>query len=148
MLSFFSFIFKRICSKSAKFLASFVKLGLSGGEAGSTWFLPRFIGLSNASELLFTGKPCNAERAFQMGLVSNVVEDEKLEYEARKLAYEILEHSWLGLRFTKEALNMATTSTLEQDILLTNRNQLLCLKDKESQKIGFRHAMKFAKSKL
>ena len=58
-------------------------------EGCSTYFLPRIVGISLASELILTGRLFSAQEAFEMGLVSRVVAPEKLMDTARELANEI-----------------------------------------------------------
>jgi len=65
----------RIASKSARMNCAFIKLGLGGCDIGTSYFLPRLVGVSVASELILTGRFINAERALAVGLVSEVVEE-------------------------------------------------------------------------
>ena len=46
----------RLCTANTRFIPSFVKIGLSGGEIGTSYFLPRLIGRSLACEILLTGR--------------------------------------------------------------------------------------------
>lgn len=66
----------------------FVRRGLVP-EAGSTWILPRLVGMSRAAELLLTGRMLGAEEALAWGLVSRVVPDAQLVETARTLAREV-----------------------------------------------------------
>ncbi|GAB4814421.1 hypothetical protein N2152v2_001467 [Parachlorella kessleri] len=97
----------RIATQSSRFNAAFVKLGLTGTDMGTSYFLPRVAGLGIASELLLTGRPIAAERAYQVGLVNELVPDNAtaLEEAARKLAQEMLQCTAKGLQLTKEQLN-------------------------------------------
>ncbi len=63
----------RFASPEAYFVASFINIGLSGGELGCSYLLPRLVGLSRASEILLTGRKVRAEEAERMGLVTRVV---------------------------------------------------------------------------
>ena len=65
----------RIAGKSALFIPSFLAIGLSGCELGTSFFLPKMIGISNASMYLMTGESINAQEAYRMGMVSKVVDD-------------------------------------------------------------------------
>ncbi|MGN6819855.1 MAG: enoyl-CoA hydratase/isomerase family protein [Sphingomonas sp.] len=94
----------RIAGESAKMNVAFVKLGLSGCELGTSFFLPRMVGSSVAAELMMTGRFIHAERALTTGLVSQVVDDQKLEDTARELVAELLAASPMGLRKTKEVM--------------------------------------------
>lgn len=116
----------------AKFIASFINIGLSGGELGSTYFLPKLVGASRAAEILMTGRPVGAEEAEKIGLVSRVVEEEKLMDAAFEMADSMLGKSYLGLRQTKEALAQNLTApSLEAAIELENRNQVICIFTKD-----------------
>ena len=63
----------RLCTPEARFNAAFVRIGLSGGDCGSSWLLPRIVGLGRASEILLTGRFVNADEAERIGLVNRVV---------------------------------------------------------------------------
>src|ERR1044072_6819962 len=65
----------RIATKSARMNCAFIKLGLGGCDIGTSYFLPRLVGVSVASELILTGRFIGAERALAVGLVSEVVEE-------------------------------------------------------------------------
>ena len=92
-----------------------------------SYFLPRLVGASLASELLLTGRFIHAQRALATGLVSDVVPDAELDAAGEALAREILENSPLGVRLTKEALAMSLDAgSLEQVIAMEDRNQILC----------------------
>ena len=69
----------RIATKSARMNCAFLKLGLGGCDIGTSYFLPRLVGVSVASELILTGRFIDAERALAVGLVSEVVEEDGLE---------------------------------------------------------------------
>jgi enoyl-CoA hydratase/carnithine racemase len=117
----------RLAGQSARMNAAFIRIGLSACDVGVSYFLPRIVGASLASELLLTGRFIEAERALATGLVSRVVPDEELEAEARMLAEDMLATSPLGLRLTKECLAMSLDAgSLEQVIAMEDRNQILC----------------------
>jgi len=116
----------RIAGESVKMNAAFIKLGLSACDMGVSYFLPRLVGVSLASELMLTGRFIHAQRALATGLVSEVVPDEKLEEAAQPYVDEMLATSPMGLRLTKEGLNMAVDAgSLEQAMAIENRNQVL-----------------------
>jgi enoyl-CoA hydratase/carnithine racemase len=117
----------RLAGESARMNAAFIRIGMSACDVGVSYFLPRLVGASLASELLLTGRFIHADRALATGLVSAVVADDQLEAEARKLADEMLATAPLGLRLTKECLNMSLDAgSLEQVIAMEDRNQILC----------------------
>ncbi len=119
----------RIAGEKARFNNAFIKLGLSGSDVGTSYFLPRLIGLSRATEILYTGRFVDAEEAERIGLVFKLVrgDDSKLLASAMEIAEELLTKSPLGLRMTKEAINLSQDSpSLETIIQLENRAQGLC----------------------
>jgi enoyl-CoA hydratase len=117
----------RIAGKSARMNAAFIRIGLSACDIGVSYFLPRLVGVSVASELMMTGRFINAERAERVGLVSEVVEDDQLEEAAAPYIDEMLTTSPLGLRLTKECLNMSVDAgSLEAAVVMEDRNQILC----------------------
>lgn len=117
----------RIAGESARMNAAFIRIGLSACDIGVSYFLPRLVGVSVASELMLTGRFINADRALRVGLVSEVVPDAKLEDAAKPYLDEMLTTSPLGLRMTKECLNMSVDAgSLEAAIAMEDRNQILC----------------------
>ena len=116
----------RIAGESARMNAAFIRIGLSACDIGVSYFLPRLVGVSVASELMLTGRFINAERALRVGLVSEVVPDDKLEEAVRPYLDEMLTTSPLGLRLTKECLNMSVDAgSLDAAIAMEDRNQIL-----------------------
>ncbi|MCB1646014.1 MAG: crotonase/enoyl-CoA hydratase family protein [Pseudomonadales bacterium] len=93
----------RIASEKAIFAESFVKVGLIPGDGGAR-FLPRVIGISRANEMAFTGEPVNAQTALAWGMVSRVVEPEKLLEAAHELAARVAANPPSALRMTKKLL--------------------------------------------
>jgi enoyl-CoA hydratase/carnithine racemase len=119
----------RLAGESARFNAAFIKIGLSACDMGVSYFLPRAVGTSIASELMLTGRFINANRALATGLVSEVVADGELDAAAGRLALEMVETSPLGLRLTKECLAASVDAgSLEQAIYMEDRNQTLCVR--------------------
>ena len=117
----------RLAGESARMNAAFIRIGLSACDVGVSYFLPRLVGASVASELLLTGNFIKADRSLATGLVSEVVPDDELEKAAREMAERMLTTSPLGLRLTKECLNMSLdASSLEHVIAMEDRNQILC----------------------
>jgi enoyl-CoA hydratase/carnithine racemase len=117
----------RIAGQSARMNAAFIRIGLSACDIGVSYFLPRLVGVSVASELMLTGRFINADRALRVGLVSEVVPDEQLASAAEPYLEEMITTSPLGLRLTKECLNMSVDApSLEAAVNMEDRNQILC----------------------
>jgi enoyl-CoA hydratase len=117
----------RIAGESARMNAAFIKLGLSGCDVGVSYLLPRLVGASVAAELILTGRFLGAERARELGLVSEVVPDDQLEEAVRPLVADLLRTTPVGLRLSKEALNASLDmSSIESVVAMEDRNQVLC----------------------
>ncbi len=117
----------RIAGESARMNCAYIRIGFGGCDMGSSYFLPRLVGASLATELILTGKFISAERALQLGLVAQVVPDDELEAAAEEDIGYMLKTSPLALRLTKEALNVNIDANgIEAAIALEDRNQILC----------------------
>jgi len=117
----------RIAGEAARFNAAFIRVGLSAGDMGVSYFLPRLIGWSKAAEYLFTGRFMDAKTAERFGLVARVVPTDQVLPVAMELANEMLQNSPMGLRMTKEVLNTnIDAGGLESALQLENRTQTIC----------------------
>lgn len=118
----------RIAGASAKMNVAYVKLGLTGCELGTSFHLPRTVGPSIAAELMMTGRFIHADRALATGLVSDVVPDDRLDDTARALIADMLRTSPMGLRKTKETLNLAMRlDDLDAVLRLEEHAQAQCM---------------------
>ena len=117
----------RLCTPEARFNAAFIKIGVSGCDMGSSYFLPRMLGASVAAEMLLTGRFLHADRAYSLGFVSKVGPLADIEAEARQLADEMLAATPLALRLTKDCMNHNIDAPgLRAAIAMEDRNQILC----------------------
>jgi enoyl-CoA hydratase/carnithine racemase len=122
----------RIATKSARMNCAFIKLGLGGCDIGTSYFLPRLVGVSVASELILTGRFIGAERALAVGLVSEVVEEGGLDTAVEPYVDAMMTASPVGLRLSKECLNMSVDAgSIEAVIAMEDRNQVLCSRSEE-----------------
>jgi len=122
----------RISSKSARMNCAFIKLGVGGCDIGSSYFLPRLVGVSVASELILTGRFIHAERALAVGLVSEVVEEDQLDAATAPYVDAMMAASPVALRLSKECLNISTDAgSLEAVIAMEDRNQVLCSRSED-----------------
>jgi enoyl-CoA hydratase/carnithine racemase len=115
----------RIAARSARFAESFVKLGLVPGDGGA-WLLPRIIGFSKASELIFTGDMISAEQALSCGLVSQVVDDDALVATALALARRIADNPPHAVRLAKRLLREGRNCSLAATLEASGSAQALC----------------------
>ena len=116
----------RIATPSVRMNAAFIRIGLSACDVGVSYFLPRLVGSSLASELLLTGNFIEADRALMSGLVSSVVEADQLMDKGIQMAKDILRNSPIGVRLTKDCLNMSIDApSLDAVIGMEDRQQIL-----------------------
>ena len=111
----------RIAVPSAKLGLNFVNLGLHPGM-GATYFLPRLIGPAKAAELLYCGSIITAEKALALGMVSQLVEPEKLSSCVEQLAKSIAEAGPQAIRELKVSLQLSEQSSLEASL----KREALC----------------------
>ena len=107
----------RIASEDAKFINGSINIGLSGADVGGSYFLPRLIGQSRATEILLTGRAVGGREAEKIGLVCKLAEKDKLLDSAIEMAKNLLTKSPLGLRMTKQAINLSLDSPSLENIL-------------------------------
>lgn len=111
-----------------KMNAASIKVGLGGSDLGCSYFLPRFVGASVASEYMLTGRFMSAEKALSCGLLSEVVPAEDLLDKGVDLAREMTANAPMGLRLTKEAINRNLDArSLADATALEDRQQVMML---------------------
>ncbi len=124
----------RIAATEARFVASFINIGLSAGDMGSSYFLPRLVGVSRAAEILYTGRFVESDEAERIGLLSRVVPADQLIPTSMELARIMLQKTRFGLHMTKEALNHNIDApSLEAGLEFENRTQILATQTKETR---------------
>jgi enoyl-CoA hydratase/carnithine racemase len=118
----------RVITDDARFSAAYINIGLGGADMACSYFLPRLIGAGRAYEFMLTGNFMSAEEAMALGLASRIVERDKLMETALNLASTMNTKNPMGLRLTKEAINMnLDAGGLEQALQLEDRNQVLLI---------------------
>ncbi len=116
----------RILAVNAKFSAAYINIGLGGADMASSYFLPRLIGSGRANEFLLTGNWLDAEEAMNLGFASSIVGQDEMLDTATKLAKTMASKNPLGLRMTKEAINInIDASGLEACLQMEDRNQMM-----------------------
>lgn len=114
----------RVAADTAKFAASFVKMGIVPGDGGA-WILPRVIGYPRAAELILTGDTISAAEAATIGLVNKVVPAEQVMAEARALAERIAVNPPRSIRLAKRLLREAQHARLGDVLELSAAFQAL-----------------------
>jgi len=109
----------RVVSHSARFAFLFTKVGLSGGDMGAAYLLPRIVGAGRATQLLMLGDTIDAATADRYGLVSELVADEELDGAVNALARRLAEGPTLAYAQTKSLitreLDMPIGAAMELD---------------------------------
>ena len=122
----------RLASTTAKFNAAFIRIGLTGGDVGTSWMLPRLVGLGRAYEILLTGRFVDAEEALRIGMVTEVTEPDDLLPRALAVAATICGNSPIGIELTKQVVQLnVDANSLEAAIALENRNQVLSVQTED-----------------
>jgi enoyl-CoA hydratase/carnithine racemase len=92
----------RLGSPTAKFNAGLARIGLSAGDLGISWLLPRLIGPAHAAEIAYTGRTVGAPEAERLGLLNEITDD--LLERTLAMARQICGNSPGGIRLSKRAL--------------------------------------------
>jgi 2-(1,2-epoxy-1,2-dihydrophenyl)acetyl-CoA isomerase len=101
----------RIASQEASFIEVFINVGLIP-DSGSTFTLPRLVGMGRAMELCMTGQKLTADEAERIGLVNRTVSPEVLADETAALARRLASLPARGLALTKRLLNQSFDNDL------------------------------------
>jgi 2-(1,2-epoxy-1,2-dihydrophenyl)acetyl-CoA isomerase len=102
----------RIAADNASFIQAFTRIGLIP-DSGSTYFLPRLIGLAHSLAMIFTGDAISAQDALQMGLVNRVVPSGELMEVTRQLALRLAQGPTRAIGLAKRAVNVALNTDLQ-----------------------------------
>lgn len=117
----------RIASEDARIAFLFTKVGLAGADMGAAYLLPRVVGLSKATELLYTGDFISAPEAERIGLYNQVVPSAKLNATTQSLAERLAQGPGFALAKTKEMLNRELDMNLETALECEAQAQAICM---------------------
>ncbi|MEK7847754.1 MAG: enoyl-CoA hydratase-related protein [Chloroflexota bacterium] len=109
-----------IAAESARFNMAYVNIGLNP-DGGSTFFLPRVLGLQRASWLFFTGEFVDARRGVELGFVNQVVPDDKLMDTATALARRLAAGPTMAMGRAKALINQSFSESMETQMECENR---------------------------
>ena len=104
-----------VAAESAKFIQSFVNIGLIP-DTGGTYFLPRLVGLHKAAVMMMLGEKMTAEEGKDLGLVYKVFPDGELMDGAMALAKRMAQMPTRGIGLTKKALNYSLRNTMNEQL--------------------------------
>jgi enoyl-CoA hydratase/carnithine racemase len=121
----------RVCTPAARFAFLFTKVGLSGGDMGAAYLLPRLVGLGHATRLLMLGDTVNAEEAARIGLISFLVEKDAFDDEVSALARRLASGPVQAYGQTKALLTREQDMSLSAAIELEAVTQALLMKGED-----------------
>jgi enoyl-CoA hydratase/carnithine racemase len=117
----------RLLAESASFRFLFTSVGLSGGDMGICWLLPRIVGLGRATEALLLGGKISSQEALAWGLASRVVADDQLDGAVSEYVTRLKELAPWGLAMTKEMLKRAASTDYSSAIEMEAFTQTLLM---------------------
>ncbi len=121
----------RVCTPAARFAFLFTKVGLSGGDMGAAYLLPRLVGLGHATRLLMLGDTVNAEEAARIGLISFLAEKDAFDDEVAALARRLATGPVQAFAQTKALLTREQDMSLSAAIELEAMTQALLMKGED-----------------
>ncbi len=111
-----------IAGKSGYFLQAFVNIGLVP-DGGSSWMLPRLVGLAQATRMMMLGERIHGEEAERIGLIYKCVEDDALMQEAEALAQKLANGPTVALGQMKQTLRKGLESGFSSTLLAEAEGQ-------------------------
>jgi enoyl-CoA hydratase/carnithine racemase len=121
----------RVCTPAARFAFLFTKVGLSGGDMGAAYLLPRLVGLGHATRLLMLGDTVDAEEAERIGLVSLLAGKDTFDDEVSALAGRLASGPVQAYAQTKALLTREQDMSLSAAIELEAMTQALLMKGED-----------------
>jgi 2-(1,2-epoxy-1,2-dihydrophenyl)acetyl-CoA isomerase len=106
-----------VCGRSAYFLEAFARIGLVP-DGGAAWFLTRSVGRVRAMELMMLAEKLPAEKAFDWGLITRLVEDDSVEAEAMAIAQKLADGPTRALALTRQSAWAAADSSFTETLQL------------------------------
>lgn len=107
----------RLAASSASINLAFTSIGL-GADSGSTWTLPKLVGMARAKSLLMRPRSIDATVALALGLVDEVVEPEELAGRAKALALELAAGPTLAYAAIRQSLAYAASHSLDESLAM------------------------------
>ena len=121
-----------LAANDAYFLQAFRRIGLVP-DGGSTWLLPRLIGIARAKELALLGEKLPAAKALEWGLINRVCEKDELMSEAKKLGKELAQGPTIALALIRKAFWESTDNSYEEQLNLERQMQKIAGQSADSQ---------------
>ncbi|MEV5357553.1 enoyl-CoA hydratase family protein [Streptomyces sp. NPDC052693] len=117
----------RVADPTTRFAFLFTRVGLSGGDMGAAYLLPRVVGLGHATRLLMLGDPVRAPEAERIGLISELTGEGQADETSRQLARRLAEGPALAYAQTKALLTAELDMPLAASVELDAATQALLM---------------------
>jgi len=111
-----------VAARSAYFLQAFVNIGLVP-DAGSSWWLPRLIGVGRASAMMLLGERIPADKAADWGMIYDVVDDEDLTERVEGIVGKFASGPTVAYHLARQAIREGLTSDFSAALERERRNQ-------------------------
>jgi enoyl-CoA hydratase/carnithine racemase len=116
----------RVAATTAVFATSFIRIGVTGCDIGTSWLLPRLVGAARAHELMLTSRRFDAAEALRLGLVTDVVPSAELGACVDATLDALLQAPPMSLSLTKQGMWLALEiPSFDAMIEMENRQQIL-----------------------
>lgn len=102
-----------IASREARFWEPFGRRGFTP-DSGSTWLIPRLVGLARAREMILLGREVSGETAASWGLIHQAVDEDELDAAAETLLAELASSATVAFGFAKYCLHRSLDLPLDQ----------------------------------
>ena len=119
-----------VATESASFVQAFSKIGLVP-DSGSTFFLPRLIGIQKATALMMSAEPIYAKDAEMMGMIYKTYSDESFQRDSWNLVCKLAKMPTKGLGLTKRLLNASINNNLEDQLDMEDKCQVIAAKTED-----------------
>jgi enoyl-CoA hydratase len=116
----------RIAATDVVFAVSFMRVGFSACDMGTSWMLPRLVGAGRAHELMMTARRFDAEEALRIGMLADAVPPGELEARVERAIDDLLVMPPLSLSLTKQGMWLSLeVPSFDVAVELENRQQVL-----------------------
>lgn len=117
----------RIAADGIRIGAPFTPIGLAGCDMSAGWFLPRYLGLGKATELMLTGRLLSSGEALELGLVNRVVPADSFEATVDEWVDRLASGPPLAYEWTKRAIHRSLNSDMDAEFEFEILAQVQCL---------------------
>lgn len=117
----------RVAAGGIKLGAPFTRIGLAGCDMSAGWFLPRYVGLGTATELMLTGRLFDAEEAARMGLVHSVTSSGEFGAEVDRWTQRLAAGPPVAHAWTRRAIHRSLSATMDEEFEFEIFAQVQCL---------------------